>query len=86
MQLAAGGMCGGHGVERVEFALGLASISGERAVLQFGSPLADTDRPSQMIADFGHGHGVTAVGGISDVAQHMGKADLMVFPRSCWQA
>lgn len=81
LQFAASRMGSGDTEQSIQAALGLGGVSGERAVLQLRSSLADTDGPAQVITEFRRHHAVAAVDGVLNVAQDVGQADLVHLPQ-----
>lgn len=66
-----------HGEQAIEPTVGGGAIVGERGVLQRLSPSSDRDGPTQEAAERWRELGFTGVDGVLDVAQDMGKADLV---------
>ena len=60
-----------------QLVIGLGGIACQCRVLEIGSSLADTDRPSQVIADFGGEDRIATIDSVLHIAQHMGEADLV---------
>ena len=69
------------GDEAVELVVGLGGVDGQGAVLELGSSLAHSDRPSQVVADFRREDRVAAVDGVLHIAQDVSQADLMASPQ-----